>query len=187
MDVYYISALLVYYAFMVMFWGMFIWMAIYTVLEILIRVRPSRTIMVDGEPYLTRHYIVGDDKSDSKFAVFIHHFHKSDQPNELHNHPWSWGLSLIMFGGYYEDSLDWSTNDPDRDFRRRYAPEKRRRIRFGMLNFFNGDHFHRVDLVDPIRGAWTLFVAGKRLSSWGFLDRKTREFRDWRTNPDAIE
>jgi hypothetical protein len=46
--------------------------------------------------------------------------------------------------------------------------------------------FHRVDLRDEKKGAWTIFFTGPRSKDWGFLDRHTKEFKDWRLNPEAI-
>jgi hypothetical protein len=48
------------------------------------------------------------------------------------------------------------------------------------VNVLTSRDFHRVDLLDPIRGCWTLFVHGKKSQGWGFLDRQTGKFTDWR-------
>jgi len=138
------------------------------------RIFPKVTIFVDGEPYLTRIYLLG---RDWKFAnLYLHHFHKSDQINQLHNHPWSWGLSLILLGGYVEEKMtgvhgiiSTATKLPL------------------CLNVVKNSDFHRVSLIDQKNGAWTLFLTGNRSSEWGFVDRFERKFIHWTTNPDAIE
>lgn len=43
----------------------------------------------------------------------------------------------------------------------------------------------KCDLLNP-GGAWTLFFTGPRTKDWGFWDRHTQRFFDWRENPEAI-
>lgn len=137
---------------------------------------PSTTITVGGKPYLTRCYLFGKDRTWGN--IYLHRFHSSDQGDELHNHPWEWSVSLILSGGYSEEFREgdgretWWVN--------------RREKRPGELNFIRAGDFHRVDLHDEEKGAWTLFFAGPRTKDWGFWDRHTKEFKDWRLNPEAI-
>src|ERR1700684_2124229 len=35
--------------------------------------------------------------------AFVHKIVDSDDRSALHNHPWEWACSLILFGGYNED------------------------------------------------------------------------------------
>jgi hypothetical protein len=140
---------------------------------------PSTTITIGGTPYLTRCYLFGKDRAWGN--VYLHRFHASDRGDDLHNHPWAWGLSLILAGGYSEEYLTEEVHDEvswSWDVRRRVVPP------WSFHRIRSGD-FHRVDLLDP-RGAWTLFVAGPRTSDWGFWDRRTRRFKNWRENPEAI-
>lgn len=138
---------------------------------------PKTTITIQGKPYLTRCYIFGRDRAWGN--IYLHHFHSSDQGDELHNHPWEWGMSLIMAGGYSEEYRG-EHNGIDG------FPVLRREKRPGQLNLIRSGDFHRVDLHDEVRGAWTLFFAGPRTGEWGFWDRHTQEFKDWKTNPEAI-
>jgi hypothetical protein len=137
---------------------------------------PKTTITINGKPYLTRCYLFGKDRAWGN--IYLHHFHSSDQGDELHNHPWEWGLSLILAGGYSEEfregysERDWWVN------RREKNP--------GEVNMIRSGDFHRVDLHDEKKGAWSLFFAGPRTQDWGFWDRHTKAFKDWRTNPEAI-
>lgn len=181
---------------------------------------PKTTITINGKPYLTRCYLLGKDWTWGN--IYLHHFHSSDQGDELHNHPWSWGLSFVLAGGYYEErvrnpfyidlkakvdemarrhvaSLDLKF-DPmaiDDHFccgghRELTADElpplviEKRDIKAGGLNLIRSTDFHRVDLKDETKGAWTIFFTGPRSKDWGFLDRHTKEFKDWRLNPEAI-
>lgn len=129
---------------------------------------PSTVITNDGgEPYLLRVYLLRVLRSVLP-GVFLHRFFRSDGDRELHNHPWPWAVALILSGGYREERL----HRPSDSVRTRV-------VRPGRLNFIRGDTFHRIELLDPERGCWTLFVAAPRKAgskSWGFLDVKTGEF-----------
>lgn len=122
------------------------------------------------EPYLTRYYLFGADRKWGN--IFLHHFHSGDKDLELHNHPWSWSFGLILTGGYREE--------------RRMADDNVaiRLVKPGKFNYITNKDFHRVELLE--QDAWTIFVAGPRTQEWGFWDRYTKRFRDWRTNPNAI-
>jgi hypothetical protein len=154
---------------------------------------PKTTINVNGIPYLTRCYLLGKDWRWGN--VYLHHFHSSDQGDELHSHPWSWGLSLVLAGGYFEERSrnpgHWSAGGrhpeaPDGMTMESTVPIEKRDIKPGRLNLIKVTDFHRVDLKDEKRGAWTLFFTGPRSTDWGFLNRHTSEFTDWRRNPEAI-
>lgn len=124
----------------------------------------------DGGPYLVRYYLVGatpnDEDRGRRFKVFLHRFLSGDEEEELHNHPWEHSVSLILTGGYEEE-------------RRLGDFVVRKTVRPGTLNFIDADDFHRVELRED--DAWTLFFAGKLTGkSWGFWDRKTKEYIPWR-------
>lgn len=148
---------------------------------------PPRVIWdrMGDSPYLSRFYIFGRPKmadgSDpferdgspkvgviwptSSIGVYLHKFHRGDDDEELHNHPWRWAVSLILSGGYVEE--------------RRFGETVYRRIvRPGMLNFISADDFHRVELRG--REAWSLFVVGPKFTGWGFWNRHTGKFTPWR-------
>lgn len=137
---------------------------------------PKTTITIGDKPYLTRCYLFGKDRKWGN--VYLHHFHSSDQGDELYNHPWKWALSLLLVGGYSEE------------FREGHSADtwwvNRREKRAGEFNLIRSGDFHRVDLHDEERGTWSLFFAGPRTGDWGFWDRHTKEFKDWRLNPEAI-
>ena len=40
------------------------------------------------------------------------------------------------------------------------------------------DTFHRVDLLED--DAWSLFLVGPKTKSWGFWDRVTGQYTEWR-------
>lgn len=122
------------------------------------------------EPYLTRHYLFGADREFGN--IYLHHFHASDQGLEFHSHPFAWSFGLILVGGYIEErlALDGTVTS--------------KIVKPGSINYITNKIFHRVDLIEE--DCWTLFFAGPRTQDWGFKDRETLKFRDWRSNPNAI-
>ncbi len=146
---------------------------------------PPRVIFDrDGkEPYLSRYYILGapvapdgapfDASGNPKvgikwsdgLGIFLHRFHRGDDGDELHNHPWGWSVSIILAGGYFEErrhGLDVHSHE--------YRP--------GSINVLRADTFHRVDLRES--DCWSLFVAGPKVQGWGFWDRTNGMFTPWR-------
>lgn len=79
---------------------------------------------------------------------YIHRFIASD-PDGLHDHPWRYGLSIILSGYYFEERRD----------------GVHKRI---WGNVVNGDTFHRV-IVWPWHEVWTLFAHTRRVKEWGML------------------
>jgi hypothetical protein len=115
---------------------------------------PKREIRGDnGEPYLNRYalLVLGDEKNPW-FSLYLHHFVASDPDRGLHDHPWSWGASLVLTGGYLE-ALD------DRRARAR---------RPGAFTVFGPSHRHRVIICKNTAPVWTLFAHGKRVQGWSF-------------------
>jgi hypothetical protein len=164
------------------------------VLEFLSSKMPSPRIIYDRagvSPYLSRWYLFGtptmpdgshpftEDGSprpgiqepDRPFAVFLHKFHRGDDDLELHNHPWTWSVALILSGGYREEYRRGAPESGGCVFARTMGPLS--------LNVIHHDTFHRVELLD--KDAWSLFVAGPREKSWGFWNRATGVFTHWRT------
>ena len=160
-------------------------------LERLTRDHRPRTIRRDVNiepPYLTRWYlnnlpkmpdgsfpfddcgtpregVVNDDES---YTWLLHRFGQDDDP-DVHCHPWTWGLSFILSGGYIEERYDAATNT--------YTT---RVLKAPAINFLRHGDFHRVTLIGG-QPCWTLFLTGKRVSSWGFIDRKTGLYTHWAT------
>lgn len=139
---------------------------------------PSYTIPAeDGSPYLSRYFILRRSWLPNRFpftsfpSVFLHYFHQGDKDPELHNHPWYWSLSLILIGGYWEE-------------RRTGRGIISKVFGPGSFNIVRHTDFHRVELLKPNEGAWTLFLAGfgGRVpeDDWGFWDRQTNEYVPWR-------
>ncbi len=117
-----------------------------------------------GDAKIHRHYLVGTGKT---FGVFLHHFVASDAPTEFHDHPWSWGVSIVLRGGYTEERR----RRDDRTVTRRWLGP-------GRFNLLLPGVFHRVELRER-RPAWTVFIHGPKVREWGFLDSMTGAFRFW--------
>lgn len=134
---------------------------------------PNRTISTSGSPYLTRWYLWPegprtteneDDDSDLPFAVFLHKFHRGDGDRDQHNHPWDLSVAIVLAGGYREERGD-----------------EVRTVLPGTVNVIRGDDFHRVDLLDPAKGSWSLFIAGRKTGGWGFKDATSGIVTPWQT------
>ena len=149
----------------------------------------EHTIMgPNGKPYLKRKYLLPKRMRGSWWpGVFLHKFYQSDQAREPHSHPWRLAVSLILTGGYVEfrfrspwqmavDS-HWCDIMPkgqwDKYIRRPLS-----------VNVIRSTDFHRAELIDPVNGAWTLFVAFGQSKAepgkeWGFIDPDTCIQTSW--------
>lgn len=151
--------------------------------KIVVRLQ-SRTITgPDGTPYLTRWYLyprgprtdgIEDDAvtPKSRFAVFIHFFHRSDADRDTHNHPWEKSWALILKGGYVEERVAAIVAGKVLKTTRTFRP--------GDINVITNKTYHRVDLLYPDQGSWSLFVAGTNVGDWGFLDEVKKKHVPWR-------
>ena len=118
---------------------------------------PKQDIRPHDVPYLTRYYMAGWSPFHQQPgpALFLHHFVASDPNGAVHSHPWSWGASLILVGGYLEHRCL-----PDgRHVTQEYPP--------GAVNALRPHDRHRIDLLGP--DCWTLFLAGAYSQPWGFF------------------
>lgn len=119
---------------------------------------PYKSFTIYGRgntPYLTRWYIhpkreVDEDRT-TPFGVYINFFHRSDEDEHEHNHPWDHAVAIVLAGGY---------TDQREGVVKVYRP--------GDINVLDGNTFHKVTLLDPKQGSWSLFIAAKRFQSWGF-------------------
>jgi len=128
---------------------------------------PVRHIALDSGPYLERYYL------GQLFGItfYLHRFLSSDTERHLHNHPWSWGRSLVLSGGYLEEIVTDLTTAT-----RAGCLTETRQVRW--WNVVNGNTFHRIAKAKP--RTWTLFFHGPRVmirggmayapKHWGFLD-----------------
>ncbi len=141
--------------------------------ETLSRLLPHTIKTDEKSPYLGRYYLLRRRwlpkmVRDRAHSVYLHYFYRGDSDIELHNHPWGVSISLILTGGYVEE-------------RRTDHGVVTRRIRPGSINIIRAHDFHRVTLLKPAKGSWTLFVAGPRTQDWGFWHPGTGVYTDQQT------
>lgn len=114
------------------------------------RMKPHRII---GENYLHRYHLI---PRNPFFNVMLHRFVGSDDDRATHDHPW-WSVSFLLKGCLLEDveretphgrKISW-------DFIPRFIPV-----------FRKATHAHRLELLSD--EAWTLFITGPVIRSWGF-------------------
>lgn len=115
----------------------------------------------DGQEYLTRLVVF----RTPWLSCYLHHIKTPDIDPDLHDHPWSF-FGILLTGGYWEifSQRPW---------------EKKGEIRkVTMFNFKNATSAHKIDQVKP--NTRTLIFTGPRKKDWGFYDRNTLEFKQWR-------
>lgn len=106
---------------------------------------PCRIISDNGKPYLERYYI----GTLLGVRFYLHRFVGSDPDRGLHDHPWPWAGSVVLFRHYLEETRNGL-----------------RKVRW--LNWLTGDSFHRVILDGG--PCWTLFFHRAAYTKpWGFL------------------
>jgi len=96
-------------------------------------------------PLLTRYYLIGS--SSSRYALYLHHLHVSDEERALHDHPFGF-VTFLLSSGYWEIT-PWG-----RHWRRRFS-----------LLYRHAEWAHRLELVRP---TWTLVLRLRRVREWGF-------------------
>jgi hypothetical protein len=112
--------------------------------------KPDRII---GINYLHRWHVI---PRNPFFNIFLHRFVGSDDDRALHDHPFA-SVSFLLQGELFEIYKD--SKYPD-------AHGARRIKRFWPV-FRRAKHTHR--LVLGVEGdAWTLFITGPVLRTWGF-------------------
>jgi len=128
---------------------------------------PCHKIEVDGRPYIERFFLF----NIFGIEVVIHRILSPDpEGRTVHNHPWMWAKSLIMWGKYNEDRIDGLTNYQDltpieaKFILRRHSVSQT----VDRFNFLHAGTFHRIYYID-YEEVWTLFWHPKWSRVWGFL------------------
>ena len=111
----------------------------------------------DGEPYLTRYRLV----ITPWVRVYLHRFRAPDG-DCLHDHPWDWWCSLVLWGGYTEHV---KTSIGPLDAMLVVTRQA------GSLAVHRRGHAHRIESLHPTRQTWTLLVVGPHVRRWGFFTK----------------
>jgi hypothetical protein len=93
-------------------------------------------------------------------AVRVHEILRSDDDRAFHDHPWSY-LTIILRGGYTEVKPLWDVNGF-------YLGETRTFYGERSVLFRPARSWHRLEICDGLP-AWTLFITGPKVQSWGFM------------------
>lgn len=126
-----------------------------------------------NDPYMRRWWWL---PRNNWFNIYVHHMRHDDDDRAPHDHPW-WSLSLCLRGVIKEHQMV----SPG------YIPGSTRRwkinmIRKGDWKWRGTNYVHRLAL--PEGDAWTLFITGRKVRTWGFWCPKG--FVPWNkfVNPD---
>lgn len=149
-----------------LFWRVVAWFVSCETISDWLIVRAVRTpysdiVSRDGQDvYMRRFWLFNPYTADGEYktrylwcpiSIRVHHIVREDRDAHLHDHPWN-ARTIVLSGGY------WELRDDGRYYRRERGDTAR--IRFGQ--------FHRITEVDPVYGAVTLFITGRKRGTWGF-------------------
>lgn len=131
-----------------------------------------REIARETGPYLTRWSLRrqwgdGESSKNGGWRAYLHSFHSGDA--ELHNHPWHWSFSVVLWGSYEERFFDGPC--PATEFERETGQHPTARYRLvRWFNWIPASRFHQITKLYPTCGrVVTLFVSGPPHGrSWGF-------------------
>lgn len=126
----------------------------------------GRPLMTRYALWRSRRNIVFDGKSVSKYALFLHKFHRSDL-DEFHDHPWAF-ITFLFHSGYWEHTPDCIMCQDG--ICKRFQPNgiiNRRtwKRRFSIL-YRPATFQHYVEVVKP---TWTLVFRFPEVRQWGFI------------------
>lgn len=118
----------------------------------------------EDDPYMRRWWIIPRNRW---FNIYMHHMLHDDDDRAPHDHPW-WSLSLCLRGVIKEHQMF---------YREVPIPESELDVRVfqhftvnwikkGQWKFRDKNYVHRLEL--PFGDAWTLFITGPNVRTWGF-------------------
>jgi len=120
----------------------------------------------DNAPYLDRYSLRQQTPKsrDAGFRAYLHHFLSGDGDGH-HNHPWRWSLSIVLRGSYTEEYFDVPGCAGHVAAIMNGVRVRTRRVRW--FNWIPDTRYHRI--VELHGSAWTLFICGPAIQSWGFF------------------
>lgn len=126
-----------------------------------------REIRRRGAEYMERYSIRPQYESGhNAYRAYINHFLAPDDPGH-HDHPWTWALSIILWGSYTEEILvrpedDYGHKMYDAEYRADGTVVLPRHVRW--FNWIRPGVYHRIAELHPSRfggrGVVTLFLCG---------------------------
>ena len=114
----------------------------------------------DEQPYLTRYHLL----HTPWFRIYLHRFVDGDGAC-LHDHPWAWWTSVVLWGGYVERSAY-----RFRGSGRLYGWSSQSRPA-GSVACHGRGWIHSIVELYRIP-TWTLMVVGQKVRPWGFYTLK---------------
>ncbi len=126
--------------------------------------QPDAVIGGHDDPYLLRWWLI---PRNPVFNVYLHLFLRSDDDRALHDHPWLFNLSVLLWGEYAEHT---SRRGVERVTRRQAGDFK---LRVGRaphrLELLPAEDLTEAQIDNPgPLPCWTLFITGPRVREWGF-------------------
>jgi hypothetical protein len=117
----------------------------------------------EGGPLFTRYYLF----QCPFFALYVHHFHRSDNDRHVHDHPWTF-VTWLLSRGYWE-------HVPELPMFPGGTQVRFWRARFSVL-YRPAEWKHWVEIERPV---WTLVLRLRRRREWGFWTHLG--WIDWKT------
>ena len=117
----------------------------------------------EGGPLFTRFYLF----QCPFFALYVHHFHRSDNDRHVHDHPWSF-VTWLLSSGYWEHVPElpmFPAGTQVRFWRRRFS-----------VLWRPAEWQHWVEIERPV---WTLVLRLRKRREWGFWTHLG--WIDWKT------
>jgi hypothetical protein len=111
---------------------------------------PDFVIGGHERPYLRRWFVIPRNRW---MNIYIHHFLRSDDDRALHDHPWV-NCSILLRGTYVEHRIADG------------GVHHRTLLRAGDIVLRWAKDAHRIEI--DAGDAWTLFITGPVVRSWGF-------------------
>ena len=123
-----------------------------------LQTQPDFIIGPTDDPYMYRWYVIPKNRW---FNIYLHQFHRSDEPRAEHDHPWH-SLSLILDGCVHEIYGNPADNI--------------RAITKGQIVYRSAKFTHRIVFHKVLNSLSkyahtlpiTLFITGPKIRDWGF-------------------
>lgn len=135
-------------------WTLLAWLVSTRPVSAYLILRAKQTPYRHLSGYMLRWWLI-PERTDSDFAVRLHHILREDRDRHLHDHPWEF-RSIILRGWYVEEYLGDDGVVHERIWRA------------GDTYVAPKGYYHRITRVSP-GGVRTLFITRRRLTGWGFL------------------